>query len=698
MKHSIIVILLIFNTFEMVFSQLPKRFKEVTIEDFSYSTSFENQQSVILQEQVNYYFDEWQGELRLFTEIIRRLQVGSNFDDYKVLKINYFGKRNFEQIAQFQAFVYNLEGNSIKTTKIKTKNRKNLKLSEEMYQIYAELENVKPGSIIEYRYTIVSLNMVVPQTWYFQHKEPCLYSGANFIIPNFFGYQIKINDSTKLKKNTKSATYTNINFYYKYTDPIPSGINYRSRSFSTNINLSLQSTEYNFVMTNIEPIADENYIDNPNNYAKQINSNLVYIDNKTGLVRWYEQFAWRDITQNIYKACTDNFPVAEYSPNSYEINNAGFIVYRVKDWQAFDAQIMREKMFGMQLIKYLPVKPIIDSLFESNNLSDLQKAEKIYNYITKNFKWNGQYSVFMSDDIDRIFNSKSGNSSDLNFVLHKFMEVAGLNSSIVVIKTVDNGKIDYDWASPTQFNHSIVVVNIDEKQYFFDVTNKQKKWYWLNEQNLNGQGRQISKNNTKFIDILPNVNSVLYRELTISSYQNTCKCNFYEKLSGIFAQQSVNSNFQNITDFQNSFVNIEKFTVTQKNMIDDTLSTFACNFESTDFLENNKIYPFAIVELISYINNQYRQKPLYIKYPNTYYYKITILKDKEKKLIKKFQDFEITNSSSSIVLKTNEDNEKFILTLKIGIYNYFYPFEDYYQLVDIHSKLIEVLDYYLETD
>mgnify|MGYP005841783061 CR=1 FL=1 len=690
----ILVLIFIFKFFGI--GQTPKKFKEISIEDFSNLWQFDNNQTVILQEKVYYYFDEWQQELRLFTEVQRRILVGANYNDYKALKINYLGKKNFEQIAQFQAYVYNLEGNSIKTTKLRAKDRKILKLNDELYQLYADFPNVHKGSIIEYRYTTASLNMVVPQTWYFQHKEPCLYSSARLIIPNFYGYQIKINDTIKLIKNIKSATYTNINFNYRYTDPIPSGINYRSKSFSTNINLSLQSVEYNFEMINIEPLEEENYIDNPNNYAKQMTCNLVYIDNKTGLVRWYEQFAWQEITKNIYKATKDNFPVAEYMPNRYEISNAGFIVYRVGDWQWFDAQMMRQSMFGLQLIRSLPIKHTLDSLFDSQQISDLQKAAIIFNYLTKNYKWNGQYSVFMSNDIDKIFRTKQGNSTDLNFILLKYLQAASVNASIVVVKTIDNGKTDYDWASPTQFNHSLALVQYNGQNYFFDLTSRQGKWYWLNEQNFNGQGRVVSANNSRFVDIMPNVKSVFSRQLLISNFEKTCQCSLSEKLTGIFAKSSIESNFQNINDFKNSFVEISNFVVEQKQFVDDTLSIFSCNFQTTDFLDNNKLYPFAIVELIDYLNQQVRQNPLFIKYPNSFVYEITVNKPKDKKLARNFEDFEFFNENSSISLKTTEDDQKFVFELHIDLKKYIYSTEEYYQLKEIHSKMKELLDYNLE--
>ena len=104
---------------------------------------------------------------------------------------------------------------------------------------------------------------------------------------------------------------------------------------------------------------------------------------------------------------------------------------------------------------------------------DEEKAEAIYRYITKNVRYVGltfgstMYEPFKAQDV---LKNKYGDCKDQSMLLLSMLQVAGIKANSALVRTVDIGDLQKKQPSIGEFNHAIVVAEINGKKYFLDPT------------------------------------------------------------------------------------------------------------------------------------------------------------------------------------------------------------------------------------
>lgn len=105
------------------------------------------------------------------------------------VRLQYFDGNGVERIQSIEAETINLDNGNIEFTKVDKKLIYNSKIDRIRKEIVFSFPNVKSGSVLEYKYILVSKNVINFPTWYFQSKLPTRYSELKTDIPDILHYK-----------------------------------------------------------------------------------------------------------------------------------------------------------------------------------------------------------------------------------------------------------------------------------------------------------------------------------------------------------------------------------------------------------------------------------------------------------------------------------------------------------------------------
>ena len=119
------------------------------------------------------------------------------------------------------------------------------------------------------------------------------------------------------------------------------------------------------------------------------------------------------------------------------------------------------------------VKETLDELFAGKtNLTQLQKAKMIYQYVVENVRYSSvsfRQSGYIPQKATTTLNTKLGDCKDVSTLYASMCREVGISASLLLVDTRDNGKNDMLLPS-VDFNHCTVKINADGKDYFVELT------------------------------------------------------------------------------------------------------------------------------------------------------------------------------------------------------------------------------------
>ena len=107
-------------------------------------------------------------------------------------------------------------------------------------------------------------------------------------------------------------------------------------------------------------------------------------------------------------------------------------------------------------------------------IAEAQKAEKIYKYIEDNITYSSldfRQSGYVPQKPSKTITTKLGDCKDVSTLFVALADLAGLKSNLVLVLTSDNG-LNSMKLPGLGFNHCIVKLEIDQKPYFIELTDK----------------------------------------------------------------------------------------------------------------------------------------------------------------------------------------------------------------------------------
>ena len=143
----------------------------------------------------------------------------------------------------------------------------------------------------------------------------------------------------------------------------------------------------------------------------------------------------------------------------------------IRTWTGVAKSIMEDEDFGLQLKKEIPRTADLDE--QLKKLSDpFAKMVTIHNYVRSNMKWDGTENFWALSGVKNAWKEKTGTSGEVNLILINLLRDAGLKVDPLMVSTHDNGRISISFPDVYQFNRVLAYVEINDKHYVLDGTDK----------------------------------------------------------------------------------------------------------------------------------------------------------------------------------------------------------------------------------
>lgn len=355
-----------------------------------------------------------------------------------------------QRLESIRAFSYNLANSRITQDEVNIKNVLTEKTNEYWEDKKLSIPNVRVGSIIEVVYEIEDpFYFSNFQTWEFQSHLPKVSSEYWATIPGNYLYNITWRGPLSFTKNESEI--------------IPNCFTPGGKSADCG--------RYKFLMENIPAFKEEGFMTARSNFLS-----AVY------------------------------FELSEYRYFDGRVDKIA------KQWKDADLEIRNEPKLGGQLKKG---KDIIETIQPELKLitDPLEKAKRIYAFVNSHFIWNGSYGKYSEEGIKRAFDKKNASIDDINLSLIAGMRAAGLDADLVLLSTRPNGVVTELHPVISNFNYVLAKVNVGDKSYLVDASDRNLPFGMLPFRCLNGKARVFPEKGASYwYDIIP---SEKFKEVTI---------------------------------------------------------------------------------------------------------------------------------------------------------------------------------------
>ncbi len=450
MKTSLTIILAIFLSSAVV-SQEKFKFGSISDEQVSSTMTdiYPEAPAVVLYEELDtrYTFLNLNG-LCIINRYVVRIKILTNDGlDYANQSIySHLGKNreSSDMISGLTGYTYNWVNNKVEKTKLSKDNIFTEKVSEFQSLTKFTFPSVKPGSVIEYKYELVSPMYNVLKDFQFQRSIPVKYSKYFLQIPDYFIFS----------KEIKGFEYINLTQTQSNETFLVNG----GGNISTSCNNLL------FEANNLPALKDEEFLWNISDFVSKVTLELKSIQ----------------IPGSIYK----NFTTT---------------------WKSVDEELLNYNDFGKQL-KYKLFKDELLSVI-TPDMDTLKKIRKIYNLVKSRVKWNEINTMWIKDPKEAL-KKGLGTSGEINGILICALKEAGFDAYPVVMSLRSHGRIPLTHPTMDYFNYFIVGVETKNQKIYLDASAKFGDLNVIPTSSMSDYARSVRENNlSDWVDLTHICNS-----------------------------------------------------------------------------------------------------------------------------------------------------------------------------------------------
>jgi hypothetical protein len=252
-------------------------------------------------------------------------------------------------------------------------------------------------------------------------------------------------------------------------------------------------------------------------------------------------------------------------------------------WKELADNLMTDKYFGSQLDKDLKIDQV--KKIAQAQSSDTKKLMSIYNYVIKNYLWNGYYGIYSSVGLKDVADKKNGNAAEINLLLVNLLRTNGIEVYPLLAAERSFGKVNPDFPFIDQFNKTIAFVIADGRQYILDATQKNCPVGLTPYEYLNTMAFLVDKKKYDIVNISSPSNS----------YKNKISIDAIIGKEGIMKgnaviESSLYARQERLTKFQNGQKNFvkEQFEDPSMNLVVDSFKPANINIDSLPFTQEIK--------------------------------------------------------------------------------------------------------------
>lgn len=197
----------------------------------------------------------------------------------------------------------------------------------------------------------------------------------------------------------------------------------------------------------------------------------------------------------------DDFISELFTQLNFAYRNDGFKTEYLKDWDTIADEIRLHPDIGRQRSNRA-IKAKVQELTEGVP-SDMEKTELIFEFVSESIVWNGRHQVYSEKGIRDTFKDKTGSSGDINLLLHKMLDEAGIIVAYGLTSTRTNGMVLTDYPIVNQFNHFVTIAELDGQVYILDASEGNRSFKLPPVKDLYQLVYVVQKGNFGWIETLP---------------------------------------------------------------------------------------------------------------------------------------------------------------------------------------------------
>jgi hypothetical protein len=374
-------------------------------------------------------------------EIHKRIKIfNDNGKNEADVHIKYWSGDHLEYITGLQAQTINLVDGKVQVTKLDKKQIYTKAIDKYTSEITFTMPDVKPGSVVEFKYNWNTNYFYDFPDWDFQEKLPVRYSELAVGIPDVFYFRAQPRFSLPLSKITNKTDGRS--FIYD------------GQGYPYNIENTVRG------MSNIPSLRDEPFMSSYADNVQSIRFQLVSVKPLGGFVKSFND-----------------------------------------TWAKVGGNLADDEDFGGQLRRKLSNEDAIISKAKSFKTDD-QRIAYVFNEVKNTMKWNEIDKWYTNDGTVKAWDTKTGNSAEINLILYHLLKQSGVDAYPMVVSTRENGRVILYYTSLQQFNRAVVYIPVDStKRYVLDATSKYNMYNEIPAELLNSSGLYIDKQK-KLYDIV----------------------------------------------------------------------------------------------------------------------------------------------------------------------------------------------------
>ncbi|WP_100609953.1 DUF3857 domain-containing protein [Confluentibacter lentus] len=495
---------------------------------------------------------------QLITDIHERIKIYNQEGfDYATRQVElYKSGSDEEKVSSLKAITYNLVDGKIEETKLEKDGIFKTEVSKYYNETKFTMPNIKEGSVIEYKYTIVSPFYWNVDDFVFQHAIPVKKLEASFETPEYFNFKLNTKGYLLVTPNVETKSGQ---IYFPATREVREGLSVTPARSASTLDHITTLTSYN--LSNIPALKDEPYVNNIGNYRSAIQYELSFTKFPNSPIKYYST-TWEDVVKTIY----------ESSSFGDELNKTGY----------FEDD----------------VNVLISSISDP-----MARAASIFNFVKTKVKWNGYNGISCRDGVRKAYKDQTGNVAEINLMLTAMLRHAGLNANPVLVSTRQNGIPLF----PTIDGYNYVISGIETEQgvVLLDASNKFTMPNILPTKALNWEGRIIRKNKSSS---------------TISLYPSEQSRNTITMLANLDESGNIEGNYRSIKTNHDAMSYREKYLETDKTQFLENLENKYKGMEISDYEVKNdydlsepitETYKFSLESQADVIGNKLYFSPLF---------------------------------------------------------------------------------------
>ncbi len=489
-----------------------------------------------------------------------------------------------------------------------------VEVSENRSETKFTMPNLKSGSIIEVTYTLKSPYLLYLNGWEFQSDIPKLYSHYTASIPGNYVFNKKLNGYLRLTTDFSSV---------------------KKRCFKVPYGGIADCEIFNYGIKDIPAFREEKYMTDKDNFISKI----------------------------------------VFEPKQFTRHN-GMKKELTTTWEVVDREFKRDKNIGVQLKK----EKFFDKIIPENIKiipDKIKKAKVVYSFIQDYFSWNKRYGLFEAK-IKHALESRAGSVSELNISLINALKSVGLDAELMLISTRKNGFPTKLHPVLLEFNYVIAKLNIDDKSYLLDVTDKLMPFGQLPYRCLNSYGRVMDFKNDSYwhdINAVKNSKTTLYANLILDengSISGKIRKIYTGYDAYFFRKENTNKDENELIDeFERNYYDLEVSKYEVKNISDidkPIIEEFEISLNTEDasniflnpfFDEKTTINPFKQEDRLYPVDFGYSKE-------KSFHFSIEIPENYTLKSFPKTKNIVLPNDGGFLSLATRKYGD-FKLTLKSSL-------------------------------